>query len=62
MGSIIAAGLLTISDIISKVKESARAYDILVLPGIIFDIFGNDLTGRNYREIEEALGVSLEII
>ena len=61
-GSIIAAGLLTISDIISKVKESARAYDILVLPGIIFDIFGNDLTGRNYREIEEALGVSLEII
>lgn len=61
-GSIIAAGLLTVSDIISRLKESSKGYDLLLLPGIIFDIFGNDLTGRNYREIEEETGVAIEII
>ena len=61
-GSIIAAGLLTVSDIMDRLRESSQSYDLLLLPGIIFDNFGNDLSGRNYREIEEEAGVTVEII
>lgn len=62
-GSIMSAGLLTNSDIISKLKSiDYRQKDLIVLPGIIFDIFGNDLTGSGYSSISDCLGVDIKVI
>lgn len=61
-GSIMSAGLLTNRDIIMGIKESGKKYDLLILPGIIYDIFGNDLTGSNYKKIEEELAAELILI
>lgn len=61
-GSIMSAGLLTNSDIISCIKEAGKSYQKVVLPGIIFDDFGNDLNGKGYREIEQALDMKVDIV
>ncbi len=37
------AGLLTNQDIINSIKKTGKDYKLIIVPGIIFDIFGNDL-------------------
>ncbi len=61
-GSIMSAGLLTNQDIINSIKKTGKNYKLIIVPGIIFDIFGNDLTGKNYKQIEEELGNEIVII
>ncbi|MFW6264764.1 MAG: DUF512 domain-containing protein [Bacillota bacterium] len=61
-GSIASAGLLVNNDIINSIKKNGKKYELIVLPGIIYDIFGNDLTGKGYEEIEKSLGFSVEIV
>ncbi|MEJ6950777.1 DUF512 domain-containing protein [Natronospora cellulosivora (SeqCode)] len=61
-GSIASAGLLVNQDIIKAIKESDIKYELLVLPGIMYDIFSNDLTGESYKKIESSLELSVEII
>ncbi len=61
-GSIMSAGLLTNQDIINSVKKTGKNYSLIIVPGIIFDIFGNDLTGKNYKQIEEELGNEVVMI
>lgn len=61
-GSIACAGLLLCDDIIKAVKENNKKYDLIVVPGIIFDIFGNDLIGKNYKILVEECETEIEII
>lgn len=56
------AGLLTNGDIISCLEESGKSYQNIVLPGIMFDVFGNDLKGKNYREIEQLFDIKIDIV
>lgn len=66
-GSIMAAGLLTVSDLV----ESATAYltsgagrrpGVLMVPGVAFDHRGRDLVGRSYLELQEVTGVPVELV
>ncbi len=61
-GSIVTAGLLVNQDIISALKEKNKKYDLIILPRIIYDSFGNDLTGKSYKIIAEKMGGQIEII
>ncbi|MFW6034994.1 MAG: DUF512 domain-containing protein [Halothermotrichaceae bacterium] len=61
-GSIMAAGLLVVDDIINKMKKLHKKYDLIILPRIIFDIFGNDLTGNNYKKIEKKLNLNVHLV
>lgn len=61
-GSIMSAGLLTNFDIINVLQKQEKKYDLIILPGIIYDIFGNDLTGENYKKIEEETGSTVELV
>ncbi len=61
-GSIVCAGLLTVRDIIQTLESSKDKFDLIILPGIIFDIFGNDLTGTSYRILEDKLKTKVELI
>lgn len=61
-GSIACAGLLLCDDIIKAVKKNNKKYDLIVVPGIIFDIFGNDLIGKNYKIIAQECETEIEII
>ena len=61
-GSIMSAGLLTNEDIIRDIKKTGKNYKLIILPGIIFDIFGNDLTGKSYKQIEEELSAEVVIV
>lgn len=61
-GSIMSAGLLTNGDIISCLEESGKSYQKIILPGIMFDVFGNDLKGKNYREIEQLFDIKIDIV
>ncbi|HLV09989.1 MAG TPA: DUF512 domain-containing protein, partial [Halanaerobiales bacterium] len=61
-GSIACAGLLTIKDIIKTLEDDNGIYETIILPRIMFDIFGNDLTGASYNIIEEKTGIPVEIL
>lgn len=61
-GNIMCAGLLTVSDIEVHMAGRAEQVDVLLLPGIMFDSAGRDLLGRHYEEIEEKLGIRVEVI
>ncbi|MCG8513557.1 MAG: DUF512 domain-containing protein [Halanaerobiales bacterium] len=54
-GSICCAGLLVNDDISKAIREKGKKYDLLLLPGIIYNSLGNDLTGKNYKKLEEEL-------
>jgi len=62
-GSIITAGLLTVSDFKSAWQELAEQkklpYDLLVLPHKAFDQKGRDLTGSFYWELESLTGLPI---
>lgn len=51
--SIIAAGLLTNSDLIKTLKQLKVEIEKIILPEIAYDYYGNDLCGRHYTELED---------
>ncbi len=63
-GTIKCAGLLTVQDIIDRVKEyvvEKGKPDLIVLPPVMFDFRGRDLLGRIIDEIEAELGTRVDI-
>ncbi len=61
-GNIMCAGLLTVSDIEAHLSERGVKPEVLVLPGIMFDTAGRDLLGRQFKEVEEGLGIKVEVV
>jgi len=63
-GSIKSAGLLTNQDIKAALvnQEELHKYQKIILPGIIYDFNGNDLTGEHYSLLEEYFAIDFEII
>lgn len=61
-GNIACAGLLTIHDIEAHIRSLKAQTDVVMLPSIMFDSSGRDLMGRHYKEIEEGLGIKVEVI
>lgn len=66
-GSIGAAGLLVVEDMIEAVKEFLQKHprwrpDLVLLPPAAFDHLGRDLTGRSFREVGEKTGLPVEIV
>lgn len=69
-GSIMAAGLLTVADIITAGQTALAAAAaagrpgpaLLLVPWLPFDERGHDLVGRSYFEITEALAAPVELI
>lgn len=60
-GSIMAAGLLVVSDFLAAFKEfqarhPATKPDLVLVPAIAFDHRGSDLTGRSMWDLQEATG------
>jgi hypothetical protein len=57
-GNINAAGLLMVSDFDKALQKALKKYakhdvkiDLVILPKIAFDRYGDDLTNRNYSEL-----------
>lgn len=66
-GSIRAAGLLTVGDMIKDlrkclVERTPVKPDLVLLPGLAFDQAGCDLTATPYTRIEEEFGIPVESI
>ncbi|MGP3778373.1 DUF512 domain-containing protein [Halanaerobium saccharolyticum] len=61
-GSIIAAGLLTNYDLERSLETINGKITKIVLPEIIYDYYGNDLTGGHYTILEEKFGAELVLI
>jgi len=61
-GNIMCAGLLTLSDIEAHMAERIQRPEVLLLPEIMFDASGTDLLGRHFKELEEGLGIKVEVI
>ncbi len=63
-GTIMVCGLLTISDILNCIEDIKSNYnpDLLILPSVMFDCYGEDLEGIHYRNICEITGINTEIL
>ncbi len=61
-GSIIAAGLLTNQDLIKTLKRINKKIDRIILPGIIYDYYGNDLLGQHYSQLEDEFKAEVILI
>lgn len=61
-GNIMCAGLLTLSDIEAHLHEREQLSQVLLLPEIMFDTAGRDLLGRHFKEIEESIGIKVEVL
>jgi len=61
-GNIGCAGLMVVDDIINSLEASPVKADLILVPSVAFDHRGDDLTGRNCREIEEAAGAKVQVI
>lgn len=60
--SIIAAGLLTNSDLARSLKMIDGEIEKIILPEIIYDYYGNDLLGEHYTELEENFRAEVVLI
>lgn len=64
-GSIGCAGLLTVADFFETAQkifdEIDKKPDIFILPAIAFDNKGADLTGVNFKELQEKTGIIVKI-
>jgi len=63
-GNIVAAGLLMVDDFERALKGALRKFqrrnvriDLIVLPQVAFDRYGDDLTGRSHAELSEKYGL-----
>lgn len=64
-GSIITAGLLTVNDIkqsLEKFNLNKKKNYLILLASIIFDDYGNDLIGNNFKEISEFSNLEINIV
>lgn len=61
-GNIMCAGLLTIGDIEAHMAGRIQRPEVLLLPEIMFDVSGRDLLGRHFKELEESLGIKVEVV
>ncbi|MGE5560495.1 MAG: DUF512 domain-containing protein [Chloroflexota bacterium] len=69
-GSIMAAGLLTVADVITAGEAAMAAADaaggarpgLIIIPGLPFDERGHDLVGRSYFDIAATLATPVELI
>ena len=61
-GNIGCSGLLVLEDVKQKLKEKDYKYDVIILPAVMFDSKGRDLTGKHYKDLEEEHGVNIHII
>lgn len=63
-GTIMCAGLLTVDDIIQKVNEYKQINmpDLIIIPSIAFDIYGRDISGKHWSEIENIVEIKTVII
>ena len=61
-GSIGSAGLLIVDDIIYALQKSRKNFDLILLPGIIFDNYGKDLKGMGVSQIKQETGSEIKII
>ncbi len=64
-GSIITAGLLTVNDIklsLEKFKLNKEKEYLILLSSIIFDDYGKDLIGNNFKEISGNRNLKIKII
>lgn len=61
-GNIMCAGLLTIGDIEAHMAARQKPVEVLLLPEIMFDTSGRDLLGRHFKELEESLGIKVEVV
>ncbi|MFZ5597063.1 MAG: DUF512 domain-containing protein [Bacillota bacterium] len=61
-GSIGCAGLLTVGDIRSCLAEYAGRADLFIIPGIMFDARGRDITGCSYLDLKKDNGPEVELI
>ncbi|HWQ29993.1 MAG TPA: DUF512 domain-containing protein [Negativicutes bacterium] len=61
-GNIMCAGLLTIGDIEAHMDARQKPVEVLLLPEIMFDTAGRDLLGRHFKELEESLGIKVEVV
>jgi NifB/MoaA-like Fe-S oxidoreductase len=61
-GNIMCAGLLTLQDIEAHLTGRIQQSEVVLLPEIMFDASGRDLLGRHFKEIEESLGIKVEVI
>ena len=65
-GNVVSAGLLMVNDFRIEINKALNFYkknnieiDYIVLPGIPFDLFGNDLTGENIDILNEEFRISV---
>lgn len=61
-GNIMCAGLLTLSDIEMHMSGKREKPEVLLLPGIMFDTAGRDLLGIHFKELEQSLGIKIEVV
>lgn len=62
-GSIMAGGLLVLQDFLDQwANLPDPMYDLVLVPGIFLDPWGRDLTGRHGGELEEEIGVAVEMV
>ncbi|MBF7083146.1 DUF512 domain-containing protein [Desulfallas sp. Bu1-1] len=64
-GSINTAGLLVVDDMVAAMQDFFAQFhrpDLVLLPRAPFDHRGRDLTGKSWREIEQHLGLPVQVI
>ena len=63
-GSIKSAGLLVNDDIINSLEklDLTLKSQLIILPGIIYDIYGKDLTGSSYQQFKKLFSANIELI
>lgn len=63
-GTIMVSGLLTVQDIMNNIEDIKNKFnpDLLLLPGQMFDLNLEDLTGISYNEITKKSGINVELI
>ncbi|GAB6138803.1 radical SAM protein [Halanaerobaculum tunisiense] len=64
-GSILSAGLLTVSDLrqsLTTYQKELADFDLVLAPQIAFDFTGCDLVGENYQQLEEEFGIEIELV
>jgi NifB/MoaA-like Fe-S oxidoreductase len=61
-GNIMCAGLLTIGDIEAHMAMRPQQPGVVLLPEIMFDASGRDLLGRHFKELEEGIGIKVEVV
>ena len=61
-GNIGCSGLLVLEDVKQKLTEKNYEYDAIILPAVMFDSRGRDLTGKHYKDLEEELRINIQVI